>query len=152
MGREHARGRFGPRAWRRIAAAGLALALLGCSSLRQVPPRSVSAEGLGGARLVLKDGYTYGFDRVYARGDSLVGVYSVVEERIGADGSVAYVDVARETVLPASSVDRVEVRRLDVSKSVLLGAGAVISGIWLAGILGSGDDEGEDGGKSNPID
>lgn len=144
--------RSAPWARARCATLLLALVAVGCSSVREVPVRSLAPEGTGRARVVLRDGYSYAFRRVYPRNDSLVGVYHLVEERIGAGGDIAYVDVERETVLPAASVAHVEMRRLDLSKSLLMGAGAVIAGIYVVRLFEGPEKPDSKGGKGNPLD
>jgi hypothetical protein len=137
-----ARGRA---AW--IAAAALVCGPAGCTSIRQLPPGAISESGTGRARVVMRDGYTYGFERVLASGDSLIGIYRVSEERVIENSEIAYVDLERRTVLPRGRVERVEIRRLDVSKTLLMGAGAVISGFWLVSLFETDTKSADDGGK-----
>jgi len=123
-------------------AAGVLLAavgtgLTGCSTTRQIPLDSISSEGTGRATVITNDQYTYNFEQVHVSGDSLIGTYFVTEEQVTADGDVAYVDVPRNTVLPRGRVSQVSVKRLDYGNTALLGAGAVLFGIW----VGSLDDE-----------
>ena len=131
------------------AGAALALALLlaasGCTSMRSLPGRSVPPEGMGKVRVVMKDGYTYRFARVRLGQDELVGTYYVVEERVGDGGEVTFVDAEREARLPLDNVSEVQARRWDVSKSLLIGAGATLFGIWLAGVLDQGEEEEPEG-------
>lgn len=130
----------------------LLMALCGCTSMREFHLQNLPAGGTGRARVVMRDGYAYGFDRVFARGDTLVGIYHVVEERVLEGGDVAYVDLERETTLPGTTVARVEVRHLDWSKSLMLGACGVLFTIWLVGVLDTGDKDAEDhGGKGGSI-
>jgi hypothetical protein len=122
------------RAGLRVAALALLIAT-GCSSMRTVPLDRIPPQGRGKTRVVMRDGYTYQFARVTARGDSLTGTYFVTEERFGEDGNVTYEDVARQTVLPAARIERLESRHWDASKSFLLGAGGALFAIWLRGVL-----------------
>lgn len=118
-----------------IGAGALAGLLIGCTSIRQLPPDAIPDSGTGHARVVMRDGYTYGFERVLAQGDSLIGIYHVTEERVVENQEIAFVDLERRTVLQRGQVARVEIRRLDASKTLLLGAGAVISGVWLVSLF-----------------
>ncbi len=125
----------------------LGSALSGCTSMRQLPPDAITQSGTGRARVIMRDGYTYGFERVVARGDSLIGIYHVSEERVVENGEIAYVDLERRTALPRARVARVEIRRLDVSKTLLLGAGGVISGFWLVSLFETDTKTTDHGGK-----
>jgi hypothetical protein len=120
-----------------VAVGAVACALVGCSTVRQVPLESIAAEGIGKATVVSKDNYTYNFEQVHVQGDSLVGTYYVVEERVSANGNVAFVDVPRYTALPTHRVERVEIKRLDYGSTALLGAGATLFTIWATSL----DDE-----------
>ena len=132
------------RDWLAVLAAGALLAaagsgLAGCSTTRQIPLDEIASEGTGRATVVTNDQYTYNFEQVHVSGDSLIGTYYVTEEQVTEDGNVAYVDVPRNTVLPRGRVAQVSVKRLDYGNTALLGAGAVLFGIW----VGSLDDEKE---------
>ena len=117
--------------------AAVGVGLTGCSTTRQIPLDSISSEGTGRATVVTNDQYTYNFEQVHVSGDSLIGTYYVTEERVTEDGDVAYVDVPHNTVLPRGRVTQVSVKRLDYGNTALLGAGAVLFGIW----VGSLDEE-----------
>ncbi len=133
-----------------VAGAVAVSALVGCTSIRSVPFERVPPEGLGKTRVVLSDGYTYDFGHVFTRGDTLIGVYTVVEEHIDAQGQVIYVDTEHRTLVPLTTVKRLETKRVDLSKSMLLGAGAVIGAIYIHGIMASDEDEEEDSGSGKP--
>jgi hypothetical protein len=126
---------WGRRAW--IGAGALAGLLIGCTSIRQLPPDAIPESGTGHARVVMRDGYTYGFERVLAHGDSVIGIYHVTEEHVVENQEIAFVEMERRTVLQRGQVAHVEIRHLDASKTVLLGAGAVISGVWLVSLFES---------------
>jgi len=115
----------------------VACALAGCSTVRDVPVESIASEGIGKATVISNDNYTYNFEQVHVQGDSLVGTYYVVEERVSGDGDVAYVDMPRHTTLPTHKIARVTVKRLDYGNTVLLGAGATLFTIWATSL----DDE-----------
>jgi len=125
----------------------LGAVLTGCSSVQQLSVAELPPEGVGAARVVLRDGYSYGFDRVTARHDSLIGFYRIVEERVRGDAEIAYIDVERSTVLDAEQVAHVEISRFDWSKSLLVGAGAVLTSIWLIDLFDIGGGEEDDNGK-----
>jgi hypothetical protein len=125
----------------------------GCSTVRQIPFESIPAEGTGQAAVVTTDGYTFNFDRVEVRGDSLVGTYAVVEERVSAGGAVAYVDVPRHSVMARERVAHLEIKQLDYGNTALLGAGAVLFTVWAASLDDEKDIESQGGGgKRNPSD
>jgi len=138
--------RLGPTSavgrWARGFLGGLLFLLVlagGCTSRHAIAPTAIPREGFTGVRVVMLDGYTYHFARVRPDGDELVGTYLIVEERIEAGGGVAYVDVAQETRLPLSEVVEVQIKRRDWSKSFLVGAGAVIFGVWLRDLFDGGE-------------
>jgi hypothetical protein len=133
----------------RLVAALLALTL-GCSSVRTVPIERVSAQGQGDTRVVMRDGYTYQFERVAVRGDSLYGSYPVTEEREGLKGEVIFEDVTRQTILPVRGIERLEVKHWDISRNLLLGAGGVLFTIWLRQVLTSEEKEVIDYGNHKP--
>jgi hypothetical protein len=139
----------GMRSGLRLVAALLTLTL-GCSSVRTVPIERVSAQGQGGTRVVMRDGYTYQFERVAVRGDSLYGSYVVTEERQGLAGEVIFEDVTRQTILPIKGIERLEVKHRDISKNLLLGAGGVLFTIWLRQTLTSEKKEVIDYGNHKP--
>jgi hypothetical protein len=130
-----------------IAAGAIAGLLVGCTSIHQLPPEAIPESGMGHARVVMRDGYAYGFERILARGDSLIGIYHVSEERVVENNDIAFVDLEHRTVLRRGEVERVEIRRLDASKTLLLGAGAVISGAWLVSLFQSDAKPADEGGK-----
>lgn len=111
--------------------------------MRQVPIEKIPQDGTGRAEVITSDGHSYDFKRVLAQGDSLVGVYTVVEERVSDGGAIAYVDVDRATVLPLSQIASVEVKEFDYGNTALLGAGAVLFVIW-AKQMGEVDSPGQD--------
>ena len=144
------RRRVGPgRSGLRVGAA-LLLLTTGCSSVHNLPVDRVTERGMGRTRVVMHDGYTYDFARVAVRSDSLYGTYWISEERIGSEGEVIYEDLARQTVLPTSSVARLEIKRWDPSKSVLLGAGGVLFAIWLKGVVTTEEEEKPEYGNNKP--
>ncbi|MFH1143931.1 MAG: hypothetical protein V1774_05245, partial [Candidatus Eisenbacteria bacterium] len=53
---------------------------------------------------------------------------------VDGDG-VAFVEVERESRLPMDQVSDIRISERDVGKSLLLGAGAAIFGVWLKGVL-----------------
>jgi hypothetical protein len=133
------------RPWIRACAALLALTT-GCTSVHTLALDRVPAEGRGRARVVMRDGYRYEFERIAVRGDSLHGTYRLAQERVGPDGELYYEEVTRETVLACAAIDSVQVKRVDVSKSALLGAGGVLLAIWVRSLVAEGDeDEAQDG-------
>jgi hypothetical protein len=148
-----ARGaRAGSAGRRGIAGLLLVMVGLGCTSVRQLPVDALPPEGSGKARVVLRDGYDgYVFERVLVRGDSVIGVYQVVEERITPGGEIAFVDVDQQTVLRREAVAHVELRRLDWSKTFLVGAGGILAGFFLATLVDPGEADEESGGKINPL-
>jgi len=148
------RGESGSRpcALVRAVAGALALALLanGCSTMTSLPVAAVPAEGLKNARVVLKDGYTYRFARLRLVDQELLGTYFVVEERTAADGTLTFVDAERETRVPVEQVSEIRVGKRDYGKTILLAAGGVIFGVWLAGTLDTDDDSETDSGGKPP--
>jgi len=139
----------GPRVRLRIAAASLVLTL-GCTTVRTVPIERVPPKGQGATRVVMHDGYTYRFSNIAVRGDSLYGTYAVTEERIGSEGEPIFEDFVRQTALPVAGISRLEVRRTDASKSILLGAGGVLFAIWLRQVFTSEEQETDDHGNTKP--
>jgi len=140
------------RALVRAVAAGLALTLLleGCTTMTALPVESLPPQGLKDARVILKDDYTYRFSRVRVEGDQLLGTYSVVEEKTAPDGTVTYEDMQRETRIPVAQVKEVRVGKRDIGKTLLIGAGGVIFGVWLAGALDKGEETPADSGGHKP--
>lgn len=130
-----------------IATALLWLVFAGCSSQRALPLDHFPAGGTGKARVSTQDGYTYNFEHVHVRGDSLIGSYTVVEERDQGNGEIAYVDVERYTTLPLDHVSKVEVKHFDYGNTILLGAGAVLLTIWARSVIDSGDENNDESGK-----
>ena len=143
------RARAGHRVGLRSAAALLVLTL-GCSTVRTVPIERVPPQGRGATRVMMHDGYTYRFSNIAVRGDSLFGTYAVTEERIGPEGEPIFEDFVRQTALPVAGIARLEVRRLDPSKSILLGAGGVLFTIWLKQVFTNQEQETDDHGNSKP--
>jgi hypothetical protein len=138
-----------PRIGLRVAAVAALLAT-GCSSMRVVPLDRVPPGGRGKTRVVMRDGYTYQFARLTVKGDSVAGTYFVTEERETADGNITYEETARRTMLPAAGIARIEARHWDASKSILLGAGGVLFGIWLRGVLTREKTEAVEHGNPKP--
>ena len=107
---------------------------LGCSRMCEIPISDIDEIGTGRAQVVTKNGYIYEFEDVFVRQDSLVGTYSLTEERLYKDGSIAYVDVDYETILPVATVSHLEVKKTDVGNTILLGAGVTLLGLWVSGL------------------
>ncbi|MBD3235634.1 MAG: hypothetical protein GF330_02895 [Candidatus Eisenbacteria bacterium] len=127
------------------------LALVGCSATHRISLDTLSSDGVGQARVITRDGYSYDFERVAVRGDSLIGTYVVVEERIYGRDEIAYVDVERQTVLPLSVVEQVETRRIDIGNTLMLGAGATLFAIWAHSVVEPDEPEiDEIGGGGKP--
>ncbi len=135
-----------------VALFGLALlAAAGCSTTREVPVDTLVAAPTGRATVVTDENFTYNFERVEARGDSLIGTYYITEERISSSGAVAYVDVARHTVLPLSRIQSVQIKQLDYGNTLLLGAGATLFAIWATSLDDERDiDSNRPSSKENP--
>jgi len=136
--------------WTAILLIPLILAT-GCSVMREIPLNEVSSEGTGKADVVTNDGYVYSFENVYVAGDSLIGSYTLVEERLYKDGGVAYEDVEYNTVLPLANISHLETKHFDFGNTLLVGAGATLFGIWVADISGL-DIDGEDQGSGKYIE
>ncbi len=116
------------------------LLAVGCSSTRQVPFDDLRVSAAERADVHTVDDFVYTFESVAVRGDSLVGTYYVVEERITEGGAIAYVDAPRETVLPLSKISRVEIKELDYANTALLGAGATLFAIWATSLSDGSND------------
>lgn len=110
------------------------VAATGCSQICDIPVHEIDPDGAGKAQVVTTNGYIYDFENVFIRADSLVGSYKLTEERLSRDGSIAYVDVDHETVLPMSLVSHLQMKKTDVGNTVLLGAGATLLGFWISGL------------------
>lgn len=139
------------RAARGVLLWGLLLAV-GCSATHRIPIEALPGGGTGKARVLTRDGYSYDFERVVVRGDSLIGTYVVVEERIYGRDEIAFVDVERHTVLPLGEVDYIETRHVDIGNSLLLGAGATLFVIWVQSMSAQEETDlgGSSGGKPPP--
>ncbi len=141
-----ARSLRGTIAWALV----IAIAAQGCSSVRTTPVSAVPAEGLGKATVITREGYTYRFARVRVEGEEVIGIYHIVEESIGSGGEVAYLDVDKEIRLPVEQVKEIRTSRIDLSKTFLVAAGATLFGIWISGVLDTGDTESDDSNGGKP--
>jgi hypothetical protein len=97
------------------------------------------ASGTKRTTVVTRDGHEYDFERAYVAGDTLHGNYRVVEERVLANGNLAYVDVPRYTHLPLEQISYAEYSKFDYAGTALVGAGAVIMAVFIGGL--ESDDE-----------
>lgn len=158
MGLHHDKGRPARRVrcWVALLTTA-AFVLAGCSDTVRVGMNQFPEDGTKRTRVVTRDGFEYDFARAYVEGDTLHGYYRVVEERVLPSGDLAYVDAPRYTHLPLSEVAYAEYTTFDYAGTALVGAGAVLMGIFIGGL--SDDDDlqplpgsGSGGGGTKPVD
>jgi hypothetical protein len=103
----------------------------GCSSYRELP-RSQWSESprYDDVRVATVDGFEYRFDSAVVTPDTLLGFFSVSQERADA-GRVWYEDVQRRHPIPRNRIVRVELVRKDPMKTALYGAGFAAAGFLL---------------------
>jgi hypothetical protein len=132
----------------------LLLLLVGCSSYREVPRSELRAPGtFENVRVATVDGFEYRFDRVAVAGDTLVGYYSVAEERANERQEIWYEDVLRSHHLPLDRVAAVDLIRKDPVKTALYGASLAAAGYLLGSLVEEerGDPSRGGGGGKPPI-
>ena len=125
---------------------GLALLLIGCTSLKTIP-RGEQTPGRAYPRslVYLKGGERYQFDRIQFFPDSVAGEVKVQVERHSAQAGVYYEDEARTVHLPRSNIDSVAVLQRDMGKTVLYGAGIAALAVGLRSVVGNGKAQGSTG-------
>lgn len=113
----------------------LLVALAGCSSYRTIPRAELAvARSYEKVRVATLDGFEYRFDRAAIQADTLVGFYSITEERSNAKSEIWYEDVLRRHSIPLARVASVELVRKDPVKTVFYGASLAAAG-YLLGTL-----------------
>ena len=110
----------------------------GCSQTVRVGMDQFPADGTKRTMVLTRDGFEYDFQQAYVDQDTLHGFYRVVEERVMPNGHLAYMDVPRYVHLPLEDVAYAEYSKFDYTGTALVGAGAVIMGIFIGGL---GDDD-----------
>jgi hypothetical protein len=111
------------------------VALVGCSSYRAVPRADLGPDrSYENVRVATLDGFEYRFDRVAIQADTLVGFYSITEERSNAKSEVWYEDVLRRHSIPLARVASVQLVRRDPVKTAFYGASLAAAG-YLLGTL-----------------
>jgi hypothetical protein len=114
----------------------IALAVLGCSSFRDVPRSELSTDSsFGKTRVATVDGFEYRFVRTEVVPDTLVGYYTVTVERSNQKGEYWYEDVLRRHRIPLNRVARVELVRKDPLKTAFYGAGMAAAGFFLVTLV-----------------
>lgn len=121
------------RTERLVVAVSLLFALLGagCSNSVRVGMDQFPTEGTKRTQVTTRDGFVYDFARAYVQGDSLIGAYVSVEERVTRDGHLAYVDINRYTHLALSDIAFAEYKQFDVTGTALVGAGAALMVVFV---------------------
>ncbi len=111
---------FTRRALRACAVA--CLVTTGCTSLREIPTSEYTAQAnRKDLRLVTKDGLEYQFDYAQVTGDTLVGYRRRDVEGPFDDFAVLH--------LPLSDVSQMEARKVDWTRTSLVGGGIIAVGL-----------------------
>ena len=132
----------------------LLLLPIGCSSYREVPRADLRENSsFDDVRVATLDGFEYRFDRAAVVGDTLVGYYSIEEEKMNARNEVWYEDVLRRHNLALNRVATVALVRKDPVKTALYGASLAAAGYLLGTLVEEerGDASSGGGGGKPPI-
>jgi len=109
----------------------VAVLTAGCSKSVRVGMDQYPVDGTKRTQVTTRDGFVYDFARAYVQGDTLIGAYVSVEERVTQDGHLAYVDINHYTHLALSDVSFVEYKQFDVTGTALVGAGAALMVVFV---------------------
>ena len=111
----------------------------GCTSLREVPRTDYASEAQRkGVHVETRDGLSYEFDYATYDPDSLTGYHSRAE----AEGPLEEVAVVH---IPLEDITRMRTRRLDWTRTGLVGGG-ILAGVIAVGLARSSGGSGSSGG------